>query len=173
MPLAGVPVPSKLITLLLTRAARAQRSIVARAQNKVDNKLSYLLSLINSYIAMNVDATPTPSNLGTFALLSDTHLDPFYGTPYAEIHKKGAPCNLTKMHRQIQHTDVADHQIQSPLPYRLHLLLLMTTSKIGHRLILYCLREIILVITLKIHQLFCKVSQLFKVYSKSTSRMLQ
>lgn len=32
---------------------------------------------------------------GTFAWLSDTHYDKYYGTPKAAIHKTGSPCNLT------------------------------------------------------------------------------
>jgi len=34
-------------------------------------------------------------NIGTFVWLTDAHYDAYYGTPYAEVHIPGSPCNLT------------------------------------------------------------------------------
>mmetsp|Transcript_32464 Transcript_32464/g.58686 ORF Transcript_32464/g.58686 Transcript_32464/m.58686 type:complete len:501 (-) Transcript_32464:272-1774(-) len=51
--------------------------------------------LFASSLSVSVAGTTADSNVGTFAWLTDAHLDRFYGTPQAKIHKLGAPCNLT------------------------------------------------------------------------------
>jgi len=53
--------------------------------------LILILSSASASAASNID----PSSIGTFAWLSDTHLDNFYGTSLAKQHLSSAPCNRT------------------------------------------------------------------------------
>ena len=58
--------------------------------NNINHILLILWSAATAY-ASNID----PSSIGTFAWLSDTHLDNFYGTSLAKQHLSSAPCNKT------------------------------------------------------------------------------
>jgi len=69
--------------------------------------LSLLPSAVSASSSSSTDAPPrqqrrrhlqdddSNSNIGAFVWLSDAHYDAYYGTPFAEVHKAGAPCNFT------------------------------------------------------------------------------
>ena len=61
-------------------------------KNTINHILLILVSAASASAASNnID----PSSIGTFAWLSDTHLDNFYGTSLAKQHLSSAPCNRT------------------------------------------------------------------------------
>ena len=56
--------------------------------------MTNLLININTILSTTLLHMARADDLGNFVWFTDAHYDEFFGTPSAQVHKEGAPCNL-------------------------------------------------------------------------------
>ena len=61
----------------------------------INTIINHILLVLSATTSASSTSNIDPSSIGTFAWLSDTHLDNFYGTSLAKQHLASAPCNRT------------------------------------------------------------------------------